>query len=248
MRPEQTDQLRSPRLRAPKPMIQRASRRLRNQPCAFCNRHPAGSVDHIPPKCFFPDPLPTDLITVPSCIKHNVNFSTDDLYVRDVIVCRRDVVTQLSLSAVKAKLLRSLDAPENGKLRAMIGQTLRRGDVRLRSGLYLPDQFVFFVDKSRLLRWIERILRGLYYHEHQTMVPADFTVTPILGEEWPDLVQEWVGWFRSQRLRKSGEGVFEYKWMRIPDEPEATIWCLELYRCVPFLGCIFPPSDGGMST
>jgi len=41
--------------------------------------------EHVPPKSFFPASLRTNLITVPSCLKHNLDNSKDVEYVRNVI-------------------------------------------------------------------------------------------------------------------------------------------------------------------
>lgn len=42
--------------------------------------------EHVPPRCFFPKPYPTNMITVPSCSKHNNDNSKDVEYVRNIIV------------------------------------------------------------------------------------------------------------------------------------------------------------------
>ena len=45
----------------------------------------ATSVEHVPPKCFFPEGHRANLITVPSCVAHNEKNSKDVEYVRNVI-------------------------------------------------------------------------------------------------------------------------------------------------------------------
>ena len=47
--------------------------------CIFCGK-PATTRDHIPPKGIFPDPMPSDLITVPACESCNSNTKLDDEY------------------------------------------------------------------------------------------------------------------------------------------------------------------------
>lgn len=51
----------------------------------MCN-DPGTSVEHAPPKSFFPDGHRDQLTTVPSCDKHNTATSKDDEYVRNVLV------------------------------------------------------------------------------------------------------------------------------------------------------------------
>src|SRR5439155_12576186 len=45
--------------------------------CYNCGR-PADSKDHLPPKCFFPKPVPAHLITQPCCTACNNGFSLID--------------------------------------------------------------------------------------------------------------------------------------------------------------------------
>jgi hypothetical protein len=52
--------------------------------CYLCGT-PATTQDHIPPKCMFPKPRPTDLITVPSCCACNDKTKLDDEYFRLVV-------------------------------------------------------------------------------------------------------------------------------------------------------------------
>lgn len=41
--------------------------------------------DHVPPECFFCDPKPSDLITVPCCHKHNRKHSGADERLRMIM-------------------------------------------------------------------------------------------------------------------------------------------------------------------
>jgi len=52
--------------------------------CIYCGRA-AEDEDHVPPKCLFQRPLPTGLITVPSCRVCNRKFGFNDEYLRDAL-------------------------------------------------------------------------------------------------------------------------------------------------------------------
>ena len=52
--------------------------------CYICSR-PATSKEHIPAQCFFPEDYRCNLLTVPSCEKHNNEKSSLDEYVFGVI-------------------------------------------------------------------------------------------------------------------------------------------------------------------
>src|SRR2546423_14667988 len=52
--------------------------------CYMCEQ-PGVTTEHVPPKAFFPDDRRFNLITVPSCWRHNESNSKDVEYVRNVI-------------------------------------------------------------------------------------------------------------------------------------------------------------------
>ncbi len=54
--------------------------------CYKCNRHSC-TREHVPPKSFFPENKRNNLITVPSCEKHNLDNSPDVEYVRNILTC-----------------------------------------------------------------------------------------------------------------------------------------------------------------
>lgn len=222
------------------PSLPGVHRDLRSQACIYCGRQPAGSVDHVPPRCFFPPPLPSDLITLPSCPPCNVQFSREDQYAHSVITMRRDVQAQPRLQRIHERLLRSLDRPQANAFRTMLAGAVRHGPVLLDSGLWLPDQDYVLVDRRRLRRWAARLVRGLYAHETGRPAGDELRVQATLGEDHPEILRTAVSWLAGQPLRSAGKGVIEYKWMSIPDELRASLWCIELYRVMPVLGFIGP--------
>jgi len=135
----------------------------------------------------------------------------------------------------------NLAKPSNHKLRAMLARETQRLAVRMPSGVILPDQFVVNIDRQRLIRWCERLFRGLFYHECGHRLPPNYEISVALGEDLPAMVQECVAWFRTRPLRKSGDGIVEYKWASHPEKPEASVWCLEFYHCAVIIGIVHPP-------
>jgi hypothetical protein len=208
--------------------------------CAYCPQ-PATTRDHVIPACFFPDPLPTDLITVPCCLECNGKFSFDDLWARNLIAMRQDVDIQPRLDGLRRKMFINLAKPGSRKLNAMLARLTRRRDVRLRSGVIMPDQYVVDVDRPRLVRWSQRVFCGLYNHEHGYPMPPEMMITVGFGEDFPEFVTECVSWMQSRPLRTSGDGIVAYKWVACSERPEASVWGLELYRCMFLLGFIHPP-------
>jgi hypothetical protein len=74
--------------------------------CYMCSAF-ATTMEHVPPKCFFPERLRANLITVPSCITHNLNNSLDVEYVRNVLATQHG--TNVAAAEVFETVKRSYD-------------------------------------------------------------------------------------------------------------------------------------------
>jgi hypothetical protein len=96
-----------------------------------------------------------------------------------------------------------------------------------------------------MLGWAERLVRGLYAHETGSPVPDGLRVTPGFGEDHREVMSQVIAWLASRPLRTVGEFVVEYKWMPMSDRPEASGWCIELYRCMPIIGFVIPAGETG---
>ena len=71
------------------------------QYCIYCGEREATERDHIPPKCFFPEPLPNDLITVPSCSVCNREYGKIDEFIRDVLISLNTTENKQELDSVQ---------------------------------------------------------------------------------------------------------------------------------------------------
>jgi hypothetical protein len=66
-------------------------------------------MDHMVPRCLFPSPLPSDLVTVPVCASCNNEKSRDDDYLRDMLVIDIDNTHHPEAQALlKGKVIRSM--------------------------------------------------------------------------------------------------------------------------------------------
>jgi hypothetical protein len=54
--------------------------------CAYCNKQEKETDDHVPPKSFYPTPRPSNLITVPSCLKCNQGLGKDEEFFLAIIM------------------------------------------------------------------------------------------------------------------------------------------------------------------
>jgi hypothetical protein len=74
-----------------------------NEKCYCCNENTI-SREHIPPKCLFLTPRPSNMITVPSCQKHIFAKSKDDEYFIRVRVRFFDTLQRIKMNKSKKKV------------------------------------------------------------------------------------------------------------------------------------------------
>ena len=137
--------------------------------CYMCDEA-ATSVEHVPPKCLFPEQkdlpegedLRKELITVPSCAIHNTHTSNDDEYLLHCLsfsvagnnVANTQVATKIQRSANRRpSLLNKL----NSNVQRLLIQNTSTGE-------WFPGQ-TLNVDYTRIRSCIDKIARGLYFHQ-----------------------------------------------------------------------------------
>jgi len=148
--------------------------------CYFCGE-PATSSEHVPPKCIFPEQkdLPGEdyrknLITVPSCEKHNAAKSRDDEF---LMACLAPVVGNNGTGFLhtKTKLARS-----HARNPHLIAGTIREAkplELVTEDGTAFPV-LVGSPDMERLCLSLQAVARGLYFHTHGKRFAGAVTVIP----------------------------------------------------------------------
>ncbi|MGD9109659.1 MAG: hypothetical protein PVG93_01845, partial [Phycisphaerales bacterium] len=137
--------------------------RPKNKLCCFCG-NPATTMDHVPPDGIFPDPKPTNLITVPACSKCNKSSSKDDEYFRTIIAI--DATSHESSNAemlMDKKVIRQFKE-KPALLNHLIGK-MKRVNLFSEGGIYIEKGYAFECDKKRVQAVVEKIVKGLYFHE-----------------------------------------------------------------------------------
>ena len=125
--------------------------------CYVCGAD-ATSKEHVPPKCFFPEDSTyrQQLITVPSCTKHNADTSADDEYVRNVIsMCIGN--NAVGFNQFKDKTVESF-TDSIGLLKRTVGNSQR---VLTSEGLTRA----FEIDRNRFDRVMKKVGYGLFSNE-----------------------------------------------------------------------------------
>jgi hypothetical protein len=130
----------------------------------------------VPPECLFPEKkdfpdlpnLRKNLITVPSCDKHNLNKSEDDQYLLSIISSYYEN-NSIGERLFHTKVIRTI------RYRPLLALRFFRG---LAPALlhYVPTG-AFFIDLPRFNKSMEYIARGIYFYHFNKKAPKKSGVT-----------------------------------------------------------------------
>jgi hypothetical protein len=193
--------------------------------CVFCGEV-AETRDHVPPQGVFPDPKPTDLISVPACNDCNCDTKLDDEYFR-WLVATGSAESEDALRLIKERILPKFRRRPALLIQIMQGAT--RIDVKSEGGIYLGRKPAFYFERARIQTVISKTVRGLYFHEtgcilSQKATVQDFVLNPIFKNEFKEVIC-------SLPLRDIGEGgVFSYRYWVDNEEPRESFWFLMFFN------------------
>ena len=212
------------------------SSKFKKKNCIYCGK-PTTSKDHVPPKCFFPKPVPKNLITVPACFDCNESFSADENYTR-IILASAKISDQPGSSAEKIwnqKVQRSLQ--KNSKVLKEIYISFRFVDI-YHGPIYLGKRPAFPCDRKRIDRIIGKIVKGLFYFENKKPLSNDFTVkilwSPYKGNK---ILHEIINALHVSNIKQIGEGVFKYRNIYAKEDLNWSTWELNFYNSyLSFIG------------
>lgn len=222
--------------------------------CAFCGKAFSGKTkDHIPPRGLFgPAPTGIDLITVPSCPKCNNDTSRDDEYFR-LIAMDIDASENPTAQQVNDSVLRAMFHPMKKGFRNSVFRSLRPAQLTSPGGLWLGNTFSMKLDMPRLLRTVEKTIRGLFYTIRKHPVPGGYRVgchaTHVAERILPDpstspIHTVLLPWLQSEPVREVGpKGVFRYRWVSHEEDQNTMFLVLGFFGKFDFLGFVHRP-DG----
>jgi hypothetical protein len=219
----------------------------------YCGRTRRTTRDHIPPEALFAPPGPPNPITVPACSDcHGSATSRDDEYFRTSLAFSREVFNHPDIQGgVLIAALRSLAKPEAAKFSRAFFRTVFSGPVHTPAGIYLGDATGYTVDGVRISRVVERIVRGLFYHERHVPLGGrasvrvfhdDFIAWDRVGSDIRELIANTVAVLR-QRTQASVGSAFRYAHVCTEQDERASAWLLTFYDAQVFLAITAP--DGG---
>lgn len=219
---------------------------MRRYECAYCGALEAHTKDHVPAKCLYLHPLPNDLPTVRACRSCNSGASQDDEYFRDTVLQWHRVTDKPQVQPLVAKMLRGIALPQKSAYAAMTLSALTEMEVTTAAGISLGRQPVIRVQAQRMIRVVERYVRGLHRFRFGTRMPDDVTVTAAVDPEQTIATSDkWGGWFGSADIRIVQPGAFSYGFVSPVGRPDAFVWLLMFYDEFPVLGFVRPPDQRG---
>ena len=149
--------------------------------CIYCGADKDLTVDHVPPKLLLMRPYPPNLITVPACETCNKSFQKDDEYTRTMLAvdvrASKNAAAQSNLPAV----LRSLQRPDARGFAEYLAKQANSSVILGQDGS--PMGQVFELDKARVNKTGERLIRAVYFIETGTPVPSGAMIR--VGCRWP---------------------------------------------------------------
>ncbi len=139
--------------------------------CYLCDKI-ATSVEHVPPKCIFPEQkdlpsggdLRNQLYTVPSCDEHNLKKSDDDEYFLYAIgICNQ--LNQIGRTQYKTKIRRAIK--RNPSLLKRLSNSAVPVTVTDPHTLNQEESFAITLEAERFNNIIGQLSRAIYYHHYQ---------------------------------------------------------------------------------
>ena len=134
--------------------------------CVFCPIGIGETRDHVPPRSFFPETLPSSirLVTVPCCNNcHKKSQATDSVLRNLFISVRETESTPHVKQALVSKRDRSFDRNRSELMRLL--QIAQQVEVKSPGGIILRDDLAFNFDVPMVHNFVQRICRALLWEE-----------------------------------------------------------------------------------
>lgn len=209
--------------------------------CAYCGDVKPLTKDHIPPRNIFPKPRSNDLITVPCCEECRVGWCKDDEYFRLAVTVNANVDEDPNAKKNHEVILRSLKRPEKKKFSAFVNESLGSVEVRSKAGIYLGEAPAIKIDKERIDRVSERIIRGLFYKEAGIPLPEEYHVKNVIMQQgYGSLIKD-IPQSKFKPWVDVGDGQFSYTYAQTDEDPYSMVWLTLYYGNLPALGFTLKP-------
>jgi hypothetical protein len=216
-------------------MGEAGDRMINHNLCYLCGEPLAKPIsdDHVPMRQLFAPEVrkkhnPSNLVTISVHDRCNKSYQRDeDYFVHSLMPFAPG---SYSGKALYQKVLRDYQGGYNvGLVRKVLGEFEPRP-----SGLKLPrNKVVKRFEGKRISRIVWKIVRGLYFHHHNEVLPAD--LTPWVSLTPPnEMPPEHFRVFMSVPNEPYGQypGVFDYRFQRFSEGQDIHYWALLIWDCI----------------
>jgi hypothetical protein len=206
--------------------------------CIYCGEKRPTTRDHIPQVCFFPEPLPPNLITVPCCEPCRQKCPEDDEYFKAAVVSSERVFQNPFAEKARDPFLRSLDNPMKRGFSVNVARSVRTVEEATPSGIFIGRYTALTVDRKRIERVCKRITRGLFFHEMRHSVPKHYNVAVVFVlaeglERFPEKLGRLITMPPAKIVQA---GVFSYSFWSSKEDENSTLTLVSFYDTVTFVG------------
>ena len=195
--------------------------------CYLCSTDQKITADHIPPRNLFPEPRPSNLITVPCCESCNQSYNLDDEALRCFLAAFQGQSAP-GKWIWKNKVMDST-FKRSPLLKRAVAKSLRKLTVEGPSGANTVSAIT--IPKDRVNRYLIRITKGLLYrfYPHINYFQQEFSVEQFLLNEnvMSQLFENFV-------YDERGEGVFRF-YRAIAEDGNEGVWVYIFYDQACFL-------------
>jgi hypothetical protein len=208
--------------------------------CVYCGTRGPITQDHVPPKGLFPKPRPNTLITVPSCVKCNLDSSVDDEYFRAMLALRDDLSGNPAVERIRYSVLRSFEKPTKKAFRQAVYGSLEPVASAVGDGITNTKRHTYEVSVDRISQVVNRTTLGLFYkHRGRRLSLGKYVAGANLAVE-VDFEHSEVFEAGRQRLLAAPEimimaGVYTYRFIEMEFDPNCTVWWHTFYETVDFI-------------
>ncbi len=214
--------------------------------CVYCMKREATTEDHVIGRGFFAEPPEEGYIKVPACYPcNNKVYSRDEEY---FLVAILSEATEKSPAA--DRVLRRLAASHARGRRRLTGlarklqKSIRAVEIQSPAGLYLGTTSALAIDTQRANRVLEKIVRGLFFHEFQRPLPRSVEVSVELKPSSEALAAPRWRQVSANPPHCLG-AVFRYGYAVSPANADETSWLLGFYGSVLAAGDTQPTARAG---
>jgi hypothetical protein len=208
--------------------------------CAYCGQRTRLTLDHVIPQCLFIPPLPGDIPKVGACTRcNNVQKSSDDSYLRDLLVVDFDTQRHPVARQLFAKFERSIRRRQSRFAKDANAKPGRVVQAYTPGGIYLGPAYAVDLPDDHVIPMLTRIVQGLYRVHFNETLPEDthFDVQrirdlPVILPIAHDMVQRGIATY----VPVGNGNVFNYIHAHAHDlnHPGASLWFLSVYERVVF--------------